>query len=203
MNASDNFEGSLYYLLVDMAKEGIHNAARGLSSMVGEDLTVTAPVVRRVPLAEISNLLGGPEIEAVGIYLRAEGVLAGQMLMVVPYAKSLELADLVMGLPAGSTQELGRLERSALAELGNVTGSFFLNSLASITGIFIRPSPPAVLVDMIGAILDVILTSSDGLSESVLMIEAIFLRAGREIQANFWVIPDRSTLKVFSQEGQL
>jgi len=181
-------------LLALIASAGVDNAARGMSGMVGEELSFSDPVVRSVPFTEIPNLLGGPEVEAVGIYLRATGRLSAQIMMIVPYPEALELTDLVMCRPPGSTQSLGSMERSALAELGNLTGSFFLNAVANALGWEARPSPPAVMVDMVGAILDIIIATTDGLSESVPMIQATFMRGGREAQADFWVIPDRSTL---------
>jgi hypothetical protein len=50
------------------------------------------------------------------------------------------------------------------------------------------------MVDMVGAILDILLATSSGLSEYVLMIQTTFIRGGREEEANFWMIPDRTTL---------
>jgi chemotaxis protein CheC len=201
-NNLDSFDQQLHGLLVLMADEGIHNAARGISSMVGESVTVTMPTIRRVGLTEIPNLLGSPETEAVGIYLRAEGQIASQIMMVIPYHYALELVDLMMGDRPGTAQSLGKMERSALAELGNLTASYFLNAVAATTKLEARPSPPAVMVDMVGAILDIILaTSANGLSESVLMIQATFLRGEREAQVDFWVIPDRSTLEAVVRRG--
>jgi chemotaxis protein CheC len=200
MTNPNGFDKQLQNLLVIMASEGMHNAARGISDMVGEKLEVTKPVVRRIPLAEIPSLLGSPETEAVGIYLRAEGEIGSQIMMVIPYHYALELVDMLMGEKPGTTQSLGRLERSALAELGNLTGTFFLNAVASITGLGSRPSPPAVMVDMVGAILDIILvTSATGLSESVLMVQATFIRGQREAEVGFWVIPDRTTLEAVAR----
>jgi chemotaxis protein CheC len=201
LNSSDKFDGRLKYLLSIMAEAGIHNAARGMSSMLGEELTVSEPTVRLVSINEIMELLGGPEEEAVGIYLRAERKLSGQIMMVVPYQDALELVDLIMGEPVGTTKQLGRMERSALSELGNLTGSFFLNAVSELTGLDTRPSPPAVMVDMIGAILDILIASWDGLSESVLMIQATFMRGNKKIQTDFWVIPDRSTLEAIGRKG--
>ena len=198
-NQYSEFDQELYSLLVVMSNEGVHNAARGMSEMVGEPLTVSKPVIQRVPIRDIPDLLGGPENEAVGIYLRLEGQLSGQMMLIVPFDKAMELADLVMGNPAGSTKTLGQMERSALAELGNLTGAFFLNAVSAATGLESRPSPPAVMVDMVGSILDILLATSNSVGESVLMIQATFLRAGRETQANFWIIPDRSTLEIIAK----
>ncbi len=47
-------------------------------------------------------------------YLRIDGMIPGQMMMIVPYAKALELADLVMTLPKGTTQNFGKMERRFL-----------------------------------------------------------------------------------------
>jgi chemotaxis protein CheC len=189
-----NFEQELYLLLKSMADEGIRGAQQGLSMMVGESLEVTHPEVRRMALVELPEVLGGPESEVVGIYLRVNGQISGQIMMIIPYEKALELADLVLCNPPGTCHCLERLERSALAELGNLTTGFFLNSIAASTGLEARPSPPAVMVDMLGAIIDVILTGSDGLGESVLVIQATFMRGERELQVEFWLLPDRNTL---------
>lgn len=189
------FDQELHSLLVVMANEGVHNAAKGISGMVGQSLHVDQPVVKRVPIKEIPDLLGGPETEAVGIYLRVEGEIGGQMMLVLPYVKALELVDLMMDVPAGTSQTMGRIERSALAELGNLTGSFFLNAVAATTGLNARPSPPAVMVDMIGAIMNIILAASDVLSETVLMLQAKFTRSGREADVDFWIVPDRDTIE--------
>jgi len=67
------FDEELHSLLVVMANEGVHNAAKGMSDMVGQSLSVDNPQIKRVPIKEIPTLLGGPEAEAVGIYLRVEG----------------------------------------------------------------------------------------------------------------------------------
>jgi chemotaxis protein CheC len=189
-----NFDDKLMSMLHIIANEGINNAARGFSGLLGEKLTVNNPGVRMVELKEIPHILGGPENEAIGVYLRAEGDISGQIMLVIPYEKALELVDLLIGNPPNTTQELGSYERSALAEVGNQTGTFFINSLSSLTGFDVRPSPPAVMVDMVGAILDIIVATTGGVSEHVLLMEANFELGNRKVETNFWVIPDEKTL---------
>ena len=191
----------LQTLLDYMAREGVQNAARGISDMVGEPLTVADPVIINVLLEEIPKLLGGPETEAVGIYLRTTGAMAGQIMIVLPLPKALELVDLIMALEPGTTKILGSLERSALAELGNLTGSFFLNAVDAAMGLDGRPSPPAVIVDMVGAIMNIIIATSAGLSDTVPMIQTTFFRGNREAQADFWVVPDSSALEAMAKKG--
>ena len=199
--APQQFEEKLHQLLQRIAEPGVHSAARGLSAMVGEDLSVAEPSVCLVPLVEIQKMDGGPENEVVGIYLRADGSLACQFMLILPLVKALELVDLMMGAPEGTTQALGSLERSALAELGNLAGNLFLNAVAAETHLEARPTPPAVMVDMVGAILDILLMSWDGLSEDVLMIQSSFTRLEREAQVSFWIIPDGSTLEIARNRG--
>jgi len=193
----DRFDDQLRPLLEIMAREGIQHAAEGLSEMTGQTITVTQPTVSLVPLTQVPYLLGGPENEAVGVYLRAEGEMAGQIMLIFPYERALKLVDLLIGEPEGTTQELGSYERSALAEVGNLCGAFFLNAVASLVGMEARPTPPAVMVDMVAAILDVIIATAAGVGENVLMMSTTFMQGGREEEASFWVIPDSKVLRAF------
>jgi chemotaxis protein CheC len=190
----------LYNLLQAVAKEGLTNAATGLSTMVGTNLRVDNPCVKMINIKEIPVALGGPENEAVGIYLKSEGDLSGHFMLVIPYLKALELVDMLMEVSPGTTSELGSLERSALAEVGNLTTAFFLNAVAALTGISARPTPPAVMVDMVGAILDIIVAATGGVGDYVLTFQASFMCKDRSVQTDFWVIPDPTTLKTFSEK---
>jgi chemotaxis protein CheC len=189
------FDPDLFEMLKSIAGEGIQSAAHGFSGMVGRKIQVSKPVTRVVPILSIPQIVGGPDDDAVGIYLRFDGDLNGQIMMIVPHQKALELVDLLMDLPAGTTQQLGSLERSALGELGNLCGTFFLNSVAKIAGASFRPSPPAVMVDMVGAILDIVVATAGGLSEHVLLMQANFMDGSRSVDADFWVLPDLKTLQ--------
>ncbi len=201
MDGSPNqISEELLKVLQEIAKEGLHSAANGLSTMVGTTLTVKNPCVKTVKVTDIPSALGGPENEAVGIYLKAEGDMAGHFMLVIPYEKAMEMVDMLMEVPSGTTQNLGSIERSALAEVGNLTASFFLNAVAAMTGISSRPTPPAVMVDMIGAILDIIVAATGGINEYVLTFQAMFNYADRSVDADFWVIPDPSTLNSFINE---
>jgi chemotaxis protein CheC len=195
------FDPDLFEMLKSIASEGIQSAAHGFSGMVGRKIQVSKPATRVVLILSIPKIVGGPDDDAVGIYLRFEGDLHGQIMMIVPHQKALELVDLLMDLPAGTTQQLGSLERSALGELGNLCGTFFLNSVAKIAGASFRPSPPAVMVDMVGAILDIVVATAGGLGEHVLLMQANFMDGSRSVHADFWVIPDLQTLQALVKKN--
>ena len=201
MELQEKFSDKMTTYFARIAREGIHNAAKGFSGMLGQELTVLDPVVTMIPLFEIVKEISGPEDEVVGIYLRADGEMVTQFMMVIPTQRALELVDLLMEQPIGSTQALGSLERSALAEVGNLTASFFMNSLANISGVSLRPTPPAVIVDMAGAIIDIIIATTEGISEYVMMLKTKFILNDRAVETDFWVIPDEATLKLLSMRA--
>jgi chemotaxis protein CheC len=180
---------------------GFQNAAKGLSGMVGTNLTFSQPEVKSIPLQEIPYCLGGPENDAVGIYLRMEGELSGQVMLLFPLEKAYELVDLLMELDFGTTQELGSMEKSALAEVGNLTGTFFMNSISELTGIPTLPTPPAVMVDMVGSIIDVVIAQMGKIEKNVLMFQTSFVVGDRRTAANFWIVPDPGTLNKMIEAG--
>lgn len=192
-----HFDEQLLKAMRRIADEGVAHAARGFSDMVGETLSMIRPHALLVPVSQLPHIFGSPEDEAVGIYLRTEGTLACQIMLVVPLNKALELVDMVMGLPAGTTRVLDRLERSALAEVGNLTASFFINRVAELTGHEARPTPPAVIVDMLGAIVDIVVATTGGFGEHLLLIRAGFTCGQRTVNADFWMVPDPATLNIF------
>jgi chemotaxis protein CheC len=190
-----SFDQKLLEMVQLVAKEAIDHAASGFSGMVGRKIQFGVPVIKLVPILTIPEIVGKPDNDAVGIYLRFSGDLDGQIMMIVPHQKALELVDLILGVPEGTTQHLGSLERSALGELGNLCGSFFLNSIAKMISADFRPSVPAVMVDMVGAILDIVVVTTGGIGEHALLMQANFIDGSRNVEADFWVIPDMKSLQ--------
>ncbi len=182
-----------------LVSKGIANSLSGLSQMVGQELSVTSLDLKQFPAKDAANLLGGPENIVVGIYLTIQGDATGHLMLIHDPKVAFELIDIQMGLPSGSTQSLDEMERSVLAEMGNITGSFFLNALADASNLTLTPSPPAVMVDMVGAILGIALTEIMQEEDDILVVKAKFNANDREIDGTFLVMPTmgfmRSILK--------
>jgi len=110
-----------------------------------------------------------------------------------------DLVDMLMDQPTGTTCELGSLERSALGEIGNISGAYFLNLVNERTGQTSRPTTPAVIVDMVGAILDVLVAILCVECEEVILLQTTFSCSNRQLDVTFWVIPDSNSLKAYLQ----
>ena len=140
-----------------------------------------------------------------GINHAMEGLsqMVGQELfmLILTCEKAMEMVDLLMGDKPGSCRELDGIGRSALAEMGNLSGTFFLNTIANLTGLESRPSPPVVMMDMAGAILNVIVaTTAENLERVVMILTSITLE-NREVEANFWYIPDPNAMDELAKKA--
>ena len=91
------------------------------------------------------------------------------------------------------------MEASALQEMGNVTGSFFMNAVADNTGLRLMPSPPTVMMDMAGAILDAALAEVMTDREELFVMETVFSTKDREIRGMLLVLPTAEFMDIMIQ----
>lgn len=179
-----------------MVSRGITNSLSGLSQMVGQEISVTALDIKQVPAKIAADLLGGPEELVVGIYLTVHGDATGHLMLVHNPKIAFDLIDIQLGLAPGSTQNLGEMELSILGEMGNITGSFFLNALADATNLTLTPSPPSVMVDMAGAVLDIALTKIMQKQDDVLAAKTVFGTINQQMNGTFLIMPTMDFLNV-------
>lgn len=187
----------------DLVSRGTDNAMSGLSEMVGTDISVSAFGLRRIPVTEIATIVGGAETMSVGIYLTVSGSADGHLMLIYDPKIAAAFVDLLMFQPVGTTTELGDMERSALGEMGNIIGTFFLNALADSTGLDLKPSPPSVMIDMAGALLDVITADILLTADDTYLVETTFAVEGQEISGVFFVIPSEDLLAALIEAGRV
>jgi len=172
-----------------LVNKGITNAMTGLSQMVGRDITVTSLDQRRLPVDRLVEFPGKPEVPAIGVDLTIEGDASGHLMLIYRPHIALRLVDLQLGLPEGSTIEMDEIEYSILGEMGNITGSFFLNALADSTSLVLMPSPPSVLTDTIEGIMSVPLTMIVNENNMTLAVKAAFAIGEKDLAGTFLVLP--------------
>ena len=107
---------------------GSQIAITGLSEMVNQKIEMNAISARQIPVDLVPDLFGGRETVTVAVYLAVTGATEGHMFLVYPPQTALSLVDLLMGEEPGTTKEITEMESSALGEMGNIMGSFYLNA---------------------------------------------------------------------------
>lgn len=178
-----------------LVSKGISNALRGLSEMVGHQIVVTSLDLKWLPVKDVTGMIGEPEAVGIGIYLSIEGDASGHLLLVHDLDIAFKLIDIQLGLPLGSTDQIGEMERSVLGEMGNITGSFFLNALADSGNMVLMPSPPVVIVDLVQAIMNIPLTSIMEKQDDALMVKATFSADNQQLDGIFMVLPTMDFMK--------
>ena len=202
MNTNGKQQVELWSKLISStSSEGIlHTAMRhtahSLADMVERPIKVNSLRVETLPINRLGAYTDDPETETVGIYLLIGEDLLGEAILVLSLADAMYLADWLLQARPGTTTRLGTLECSALAEAGNLVLSSFLNAVADFTGMPLRISPPAVMVDMLATVFETVAISAGKASDELLVIEADFMNVESDLSIQFWVLPDPAVLTV-------
>lgn len=179
-----------YDVLKEIGNIGAGNAMTALSQMIQCKVDMKVPQVRLLGFDEIGTLMGGEEQLMVGIYLAVEGDITGSIMFLLKQESAKHLVNkLMMGMGSPGRLELDEMELSAMQEVSNIITGAYLNSLSTLTNLTIYPSPPAVTVDMAGAILSVPAIEFGSMGDNILLIQTQF-HDETQIDGYFILIPD-------------
>lgn len=180
--------------LREIGNVGAGNSATALSQIINHRIDMNVPKVSIVPLGDVPDLVGGPDVVVVGVFLRVYGSAPGNILFLLPAESAFFLVDMLMGKKHGETKDLSFMDESALMEIGNILAGAYLNALFNLTKLSLLPSIPALAVDMAGAILSVVLIQLGQMGDHALVIETEFTTDQEGIKGHFFLVPDPGSL---------
>lgn len=178
-----------YDVLKEIGNIGAGNAMTALSQMLQTKVDMQVPQVKLLPFCEVGAMMGGEEQIMVGVYLGVEGDITGSMMFLVEKESAKHLINKVMMGMATMGDDFTEMELSAMKEVGNIITGAYLNSLSMLTNLMIYPTPPALTVDMAGAILSVPAIQFGQMGDNLLLIQSKFYD-DVEIDGYFILIPD-------------
>lgn len=190
-----------YDVLKELGNIGAGNAMTALSQMLQCKVDMKVPQVKLLEFSEVGDMMGGEEQIMVGVFLGVDGDITGSMMFMVEEESARHLIQkITMGmLPPGS--EFEEMGLSAMKEVGNIITGAYLNSLSTLTNLKIIPTPPALTVDMAGAILSVPAIQFGIFGDNILLIQSQFYDE-IELDGYFILIPDlESYSKILSSLG--
>lgn len=190
-----------YDVLREIGNIGAGNAMTALSQMLQCKVDMKVPQVRLLEFQEVGEMIGGEEQIMVGVFLGVEGDITGSMMFMVEEKSARHLIQkITMGMMAEG-HEFDEMGLSAMKEVGNIITGAYLNSLSTLTNLKIFPTPPALTVDMAGAILSVPAIQFGIFGDKILMIESRFYDE-IELDGYFILIPDmESYAKILAALG--
>ncbi|GEK30946.1 MAG: chemotaxis protein CheC [Kurthia sp.] len=183
-------------VLKEIGNIGAAHAATALSGLLQTKIDMKVPAVEIVTFNDMVERGGGAEKVVAGTYLQIDGDANGGMFFILPVEQANRfirklIHDEQFDLQKSENQELGV---SAMQELGNILSGSYLSALSDFTGLKIYPTPPALSVDMFGAIISFGLIELSQVSDHVVVIDtSIFeesMEQSEQVNGHFFLLPN-------------
>lgn len=156
-----------------ISKAAAENASQALAKLTGKPVSVEILKAEMRPVTEFGVALE-PEALVTAIYLPITGDVRGASLLVFPKEVALNLCDVLLKRPSGTTRALSELGESALKEVGNIIAGSYLTVLANKLQIKLVEHIPSLSSDMYGAVLDQATSQLAERVEQALVLEVRF-----------------------------
>jgi chemotaxis protein CheC len=186
-------------LQIDVLREigniGAGNAATALSKMISKRIDMDVPKVNILEFRNVAELVGGPEVEVIGIYFKVTGDITGSIMFLLDKKSAKLLTNLLLSR-SSEDESMDEMEFSALQEVGNILAGSYLSSMATLTGLNLNVSVPSLAMDMAGAILSVPVILFGQVGDKVMLIETDFNEGINCVKGNFFLVPDEESFEV-------
>lgn len=177
--------------LVEIFNIGVGQAAKSLSEIVSEEVTMSVPSIRFLNRAEAAAMLGKDAGQRVcGVSQHYEGAFTTQAILMFPEDKSLDLVRLMVG-EAVPFSELTEMEQEAMSEIGNIILNSCVGTMANLFDQELRGSLP---VYHLGSSESILAESGSKADAVVLMLHIDFSLETHEIHGHVAFILDMGAL---------
>jgi chemotaxis protein CheC len=157
--------------LAEIANIGSARAATALSQLLGRPIEVGYTEALLATLAEAADRVGAAAARSTVVDTPISNA-NGKVLLLFPDESSSQLCQL---LGVDSNDPVGL---SALAEVGNILTTSYLNALVEMTGLELEPEPPSVEIGVLGSLVQ------DSLAGASPDDPTILMRSRLEIEAS-------------------
>lgn len=195
-------------LLREVGNIGAGHAATALSQLLNKTVDMKVPSVELVQFNEISDKVGGGDTVVAGVFLTIEGDAPGNMFFMMPVDEASKLIQQLLGNPAIDfmAEEVDEMGLSAINEVGNILAGSYLSALSDLTKLNLQPSPPALAIDMLMAILSHGLFEISEVADFAILINTeIFEKDDEDTirsRGHFFFLPDPDSFeKIFKSQG--
>ena len=201
-----NYE-ELSEMHIDVLREigniGAGNAATALATILDEKVEISLPVVKITDFDTAVRALGGAESMTVGVLVSFFGEANGMIMFLL----KMEDAKKVMSIllrdyeeeDEEDAEEISEMKLSAIREIGNILGSSYINSIATLTGLQINLTVPYIAIDMAGALMSVPIIEFGAVGDKIMFIEEVFSGSENNLRSNVIMFAQIDTLKLIME----
>ena len=186
--------------LKEITNIGAGNAATALSHMLGKKVQMSVPESYVGDLAEVQHIVGESEEKAMAVFFKMYGDADGAMLMIFPPKDALNFINILNKSSKIDIKEFTEEEVSSISELGNILLGASVAALGKFLNLNILHTIPDRAYDMVGAIMDNVLSNLSKTEEKVLLFKInLKLIDDNGVGGDLYYLFDpESTKKIFS-----
>ncbi len=178
-------------VLREIGNIGAGNATTALSVMLNSNLRMETPVVKVLDFDGIPEIIGGADTIVATVLTRFSGEVSGMMLFILEMEEAKNLAaTMLCKTYSEDFERFDHMDKSALKEVGNILMSSYINSIGTLTNMQFRTEPPAICVDMAGAVLSLPISQLGQIGDKALIIDSKFLDNERPINGFLMMVTD-------------
>lgn len=182
-------------VLTEIGNIGSGNAATALATLVNTVVDIEVPTIRLIDFSEVSEYVGDRDTTAVGMGVMLEGDVQGMMLQIMQLNFVQKLVNTFYPKDLKSIDDIVEMDMSVLKEASNITTAAYVNSLASMTGLFINISPPTDYTDTIDNILKIPASNFSSIGKQALFIDEKLTVGGTEVKSSMILVLEMDSLK--------
>jgi chemotaxis protein CheC len=189
---------------------GTGNAATALSTLLSCMIDMDVPKADLVSIYSLAEYYGDPDDTVAAVFVRSLGDFGCSLIFIQDEDDAALMVDLLLKqqfgeIPKDLPQEMSD---SALAEVGNIILSSFLNAVNMLIGTQHQISVPGVAHDMLASILDVVASIFGQMGDMALVVNTELRvggpdNEGRNISGNIVMLPDPDALELLLRKLQV
>ncbi|MGI6164222.1 MAG: chemotaxis protein CheC [Bacillota bacterium] len=140
----------------ECAKLGVENSRNTLAVLTGRELKVDWQITSCADVVGLPMLSLHSDEIVLSSWVSFTGDMAGQLIVLFRPDSASQVISFLAPKVLGSLDFVLNpdLEESIVSEVANIVGCSFLDAIADRAGMIIRPSPPLIIREMAGAILE-------------------------------------------------
>lgn len=140
----------------ECAKLAVENSRRILSVLTGRDLKVDCQSIDCTGVADLPVLSGQFEDIVLSSWVSFRGGMEGQLIILFRPDSARQLVSFLSSVITEGVDSEGHydIQVSIVSEVANIVGCSFLDAVADRAEMVLRPSPPLLIREMAGAILE-------------------------------------------------
>lgn len=184
-------------VLREIGNIGSGNAATALASLLNTVVDIEVPVISLISYAKVADYLGGKHTKALGMTVDLEGDIRGCMLQVVHLDFAAKLINTFYPKEIVDLSKIDEMDVSVVREMSNITTAAYVNSISTMTQLFINITPPGSYCDTVSNLVTIPAEKlSRSYDEPVLYIDEKLHIGDSEMNSGLILVLDSRSIQV-------